>query len=336
MNGKLNIEKIAKRAGVSTATVSRVLNNYPYVKEETRSKVLKIIEKTNYRVNAIARNLRRKKTQSIGVIISNVLSPFYSKIAKAVEDVAINKNYSTILCNGGDNPDKEYQYLKLLHENRVDGIIISPTGKNIDYINFLISAGIPIVFIDRYIDGVDCDAVIVNNFEASYNAVNHVINKGYKKIAFISGPLDRFTGRERYRGYIKALEDNSIKIDENIIRYGDFTLESGFNHCKDLLENEDIDMIYIANSDMGTGAFQAIRKKGIKVPKDLGFMMFDEPNWATLVEPSITTISQPVFTLGSTACDLLFRRILRGDRDQIDKNTVKISLDAKLIVRKSI
>jgi len=336
MDGKLNIENIAKKAGVSTATVSRVLNDYPYVKAETRTKVLKIIEKTNYRVNAIARNLRRKKTQSIGVIISNVLSPFYSKIAKAVEDVAINKNYSTILCNGGDNPDKERQYLKLLHENRVDGIIISPTGKNVEYINFLINTGIPIVFIDRYIDDVDCDSVTVNNFEASYNAVDFVIKKGYKKIGFISGPLDRFTGKERYRGYVKALKDNSLKVDETIIRYGNFTLESGFNNCNEILDNSDIDLLYVANSDMGTGAFQAIRKRKINVPKELGFMMFDDPNWATLVEPSVTAISQPVFTLGSTACDLLFRRILSSSRSDIDKNTVRISLDARIIVRNSI
>ena len=332
----MNIENIARKAGVSTATVSRVLNDYPYVKEETRTKVLKIIEETNYRVNAIARNLRRKKTQSIGVIISNVLSPFYSKIAKAVEDVAINKKYSTILCNGGDNPEKEYQYLKLLHENRVDGIIISPTGKNIDYINFLIGTGIPIVFIDRYIDEVDCDSVIVNNYEASYNAVNHVIQKGYRKIGFISGPLDRFTGRERYRGYIKALEDNAIDVDENIIRYGDFTLESGIINAKDILSKADIDLLYVANSDMGTGAFRVIKEYRINIPRDLGFMMFDDPNWVTLVEPSITAISQPIFTLGSTACDLLFRRILRADRSQMDKNTVRITLDAKLIVRGSI
>ena len=129
MKKKSNIEEVARYAGVSTATVSRVLNNYPFVKDETRRKVLEVIRETNYQVNAVARNLRRKKTQSIGVIISNVLSSFYSIIAKAVEDTASTNRFSTVLCNGGDSPEKELSYLKVLHENRVDGVILSPTGK---------------------------------------------------------------------------------------------------------------------------------------------------------------------------------------------------------------
>ena len=331
-----NIEAIAQLAGVSTATVSRVLNDYPFVKEETRKKVLKVIEETNYHVNAIARNLRRKKTHSIGVIISNVLSPFYSIVAKSVEDVAIKNNYSTILCNGGDNPKKEFRYLKLLHENRVDGIIISPTGKNLDYIKFLIKSGTPIVFIDRYIDEIDCDSVIVNNREASFNALNFVIKKGYRRIGCIAGPQDRFTGRERYIGFLRALEANSIEIDEKLIRFGDFTLESGAEMAKDLLKSEKIDLLFVANSDMATGAYKVIREMGLRVPEDLGFLVFDDPSWATMVDPPVTVISQPVFTLGSTAADLLFRRVLFDGGNYMEKNSVRVTLDAKLILRESI
>jgi len=335
MTKKLNMDKVAELAGVSTATVSRVLNDYPFVKEKTRNKVLKVINETNYRVNAVARNLRRKKTHSIGVIISNVLSPFYSVIAKAVEDVAIKNQFSTILCNGGDNPEKELKYLKVLHENRVDGIILSPTGKNKDYLNFLISSGIPVAFIDRKVEGIGCDTVLVNNREASFRAVQYMLEKGYRKIGFISGPKDRTTGLERLEGYHRALIEKKVKVDEGLIRIGDFSLESGMENTLDLLRSADIDGLYVANSDMATGAFQVLKERDIKIPADIAFLMFDDPNWTTLVTPKVTAIKQPVYTLGSAAADLLFKRILEG-RNYIDKEPVRVRLEANLIIRDSV
>jgi len=334
MEKKINIAEVAEKAGVSTATVSRVINDYPFVREETKKKVLKVIDETHYRVNAVARNLRRKKTHSVGVIISNVLSPFYSIIAKAVEDVANKNNYSTILCNGGDSPEKERKYLKVLHENRVDGIILSPTGKNKDYLNYLISSGIPIAFIDRVVEGVNCDTVMVNNREASYNAIDYLIKKGYRKIATVAGPMDRTTGIERLEGYIKAHKDNGIDIDKCMIRYGDFSLESGKKHTLDLIENTAMEAVFVANTDMATGAFQIIKEKKLKVPKDIAFVMFDDPAWTTLVTPNITAVAQPVYTLGSTTADLLLKRVVEGRR-YIDKEPVKVILEAKLIVRES-
>jgi DNA-binding LacI/PurR family transcriptional regulator len=335
MNQKLNIDQVARIAGVSTATVSRVINDYPFVKEQTRQRVLKVIGETKYRVNAVARSLRRKRTYSIGVIVSNVLSPFYSVIAKSVEDVAIRNGYSTILCNGGDNPEKELKYLHVLHENRVDGIIISPTGKNKDYLQFLISSGIPISFVDRTVEGVECDAVVVNNRDASYRAVEYLVKKGYRRIGFISGPKDRMTGFDRLEGYIKALEDNHIDIDERLIKIGDFTMESGKQKAAELLEETDSEVIYVANHDMATGAYQVLRERGLRIPEDIGFMMFDDPDWATLVSPKITAIRQPVYTLGSTAAELLFKRIIEG-RKYMDMEPVQIVLEAKFLQRESV
>lgn len=335
MNEKINIDQIARIAGVSTATVSRVINDYPFVREQTRMRVLKVIRDTKYRVNAVARSLRRKKTYSIGVIVSNVLSPFYSVIAKSVEDVAIKNGYSTILCNGGDNPEKELKYLHVLHENRVDGVILSPTGKNRDYLQFLISSGIPVSFVDRTVEGVDCDAVVVNNREASYRAVEYLVKKGYRRIGFISGPKDRMTGFDRLEGYIRALKNNRIDVDEKLIKVGDFTIESGKRMAAELLEETDSEVIYVANHDMATGAYQVLREKGLNIPEDIGFMMFDDPDWASLVSPRITAIRQPVYTLGSTAAELLFKRILEG-RNYMDIEPVQIVLEAKFLQRESV
>jgi len=335
MTKKLNIDKVAKLAGVSTATVSRVLNDYPFVKESTRDRVLQVIKETQYRVNAVARNLRRRKTLSIGMIISNVLSSFYSVLAKAVEDVATQNNYSTILCNGGDSAEKERKYLKVLHENRVDGIILSPTGRNADYLNFLISSGIPVAFVDRITQGVECDCVLVNNREATRRAVEFVIDRGYRKIGCIAGPMDRTTGIERLEGYREALAGRGVCFDEKLVKYGDFSVESGRKRMKDFFETMEIDAVFVSNFDMATGAFQIIKEKGYKIPEDIGFLMFDDSVWTSLVTPSVTAISQPVYALGTTAADLLFKRIFNG-RNYVEQKPEKVMLETKLIVRESI
>lgn len=334
MKGRLNIAEVARLAGVSTATVSRVLNGQPLVKERTRQRVLKVINVTNYRVNAVARNLRRNRTHTIGVIISNVLSTFYSVIAKAVEDVALRNDYSMVLCNGGDEPDKEMQYLKVLHENRVDGIVLSPTGKNNEYLRALVSSDVPISIIDRQIEGIGCDTVLVNNREASKKAVEFLIERGYRRIGCISGPRDRRTGLERIKGYMDAHLKRGIPVDEKLIEYGDFSLESGRENAFLLLTNNDIDAIYVANTDMATGAYQVIKERGIGIPDEIGFVMFDDPDWTRLVTPQVTAVSQPVYTIGSTAADLLFKRI-NDRRNYIDKEPAKIVLQAKLVVRGS-
>jgi DNA-binding LacI/PurR family transcriptional regulator len=335
MNRKFNIEEVAKYAGVSTATVSRVLNNYPFVKDETRRKVLQVIRETNYQVNAVARNLRRKKTHSIGVIISNVLSSFYSIIAKAVEDAAIRNKFSTVLCNGGDSPEKELSYLKVLHENRVDGIILSPTGKNRDYLSLLISSGIPVTLVDRTVKGLQCDTVLVNNREASREMVRYILRQGYRNIGFIAGPQDRLTGIERLQGYYDAHENEGVTVNEGLVKFGDFLIESGKARAIELLENGRLDALYVSNSDMATGAYVAIKEKGLRIPEDIGFAMFDDPDWASLVTPGVSAVRQPVYTLGSTAADLLVKRIVDGS-GAIDTKPVKIVLEARFIKRGSV
>jgi LacI family transcriptional regulator len=335
MTKRLNIAEVARAAGVSTATVSRVLNGQPFVKDNTREKVLGVIDETNYRVNAVARNLRRKKTHSIGIIISNVLSPFYSVIAKAVEDVALRNNYSMVLCNGGDKPEKEHRYLQVLHENRVDGIIISPTGDNDKYLKYLISSGIVVCFIDRKVNGMVCDSVIVNNREASKEAVAHLFERGYRRIGLISGPKERTTGYLRMEGYLDAHKEYGIPPQERFIRYGDFSLESGRTNAALLLEENDIDALYVANTDMAMGAYGLVKERGIVIPDDIGFVMFDDPDWTKLVSPQLTAVRQPVYELGSTAAKMLFRR-LQMPPEQLKKGPVQTVLNAVLVRRGSV
>jgi DNA-binding LacI/PurR family transcriptional regulator len=332
---KVNIKTVAEKAGVSTATVSRVIREYPGVREKTRKKVLKVITELNYEINAIARSLRQKKTNTIGVIIGNVLSQFYSIIAKSVEDIANKFGYNVILCNGDDNPEKELKYLKVLKSNRVDGIILTPTGKNAKYINWLIESGTKVVLLDRLINGVDCDSVLVDNENGAYNAVKHLINQGYRRIAIINGYIDRTTGRGRLNGYLRALKEAGIPKDDSLIKIGNFKKRSGINLARELLESSNRpEAIFISNLDMTLGALITIKEIGTKIPDDIGIVGFDDPEWALILDPPITTVSQPVYSLGSTAAEMLIGKI-ENKETRIDNKPLIMTLSTNLIIRNS-
>jgi len=330
----LNIKVIAEKAGVSTATVSRVLSGFPGVREKTKKKVMKITSELNYEVDGIARSLRQKKTFKIGVIVGNVLSQFYTVLAKSIEDIANKYGYSVILCNGDDDPEKELNYLKVLRSSRVDGIIIVPTGKNVGYINNLLQSNIKIVLVDRLIEGVDCDAVLVDNEKGAYTAVKYLIDKGYKKIAIIDGLIDVTTGKERLKGYLRALNENNISRNDDFIKIKDFKKRSGIMFANELLENKNKpEAIFVANLDLTLGALLSIKSLGLKIPDDIAVIGFDDSDWAQILESPLTTISQPVYDLGTTAAEMLIKNI---ENDNSKKEKLIVTLNTKLIERDSV
>lgn len=332
---KINIKDVAKKAGVSTATVSRVLGDFPGVRDKTRKKVLKAVSELNYEINAVARSLRQKKTNSIGIIVGNVLSQFYSVIAKSVEDTANKFGYHTILCNGDENPEKELEYLKVLKSNRVDGIILVPTGKNSEYVQRLIDSRTKVVLLDRLIEGVDCDAVLVDNTNGAYKVVKHLINQGYRKIGIVDGYLDRTTGAERLRGYLQAIKEAGITKDDSLIKIGNFKKESGKRLTRELLKQSNRpEAIFTTNIDMSMGALIVIKEMGLAIPEDIGIVCFDDSDWALILEPPITVIRQPVYQLGSTAAELLIKKI-EGDKDSLDPKPTIVTLNTELIIRNS-
>lgn len=329
---KVNMKTVAKEADVSTATVSRVIGKYPGVRDKTKKRVLKTIEKLNYEKNAVASNLRRKKTNTIGIIIGNVLSQFYSIIAKSVEVFARENNYSVILCNSDDNPEKEIEYLRILKANRVDGIILTPTGKNVDYINRLLESEIKMVLIDRLIDKVNCDALLIENESSSYNAVKFLIDRGYKKIAIINGYIDRTTGKERLNGYIRALAKSNISVNNNFIKIGSFKKRCGIKMTKELLdETEKPEAIFCANLDITLGTLAALKEERLKVPNDIGIVGFDDSEVANLMD--ITVVKQPVREIGTSAAELLIKKI-ENNLSQKERPLIT-RLTTKLIVRNS-
>ncbi|HDP37130.1 MAG TPA: LacI family transcriptional regulator [Candidatus Atribacteria bacterium] len=332
---KINIKDVARKAGVSTATVSRVLRDFLGVRDKTRKKVLKAVTELNYEINAVARSLRQKKTNSIGIIVGNVLSQFYSVIAKSVEDTANKFGYHTILCNGDENPEKELEYLKVLKSNRVDGIILTPTGKNSEYVQHLINTKMKVVFLDRLIEGVDCDAVLVDNTNGAYKAVKHLIGQGYRKIGIVDGYIDRTTGAERLKGYLQAIEEAGIAKDDSLIKIGNFKKESGKKLTEELLKQSNRpEAIFTTNIDMSMGALIAIKEMGLSIPDDIGIVCFDDSDWASILEPPITVIRQPVYQLGFRAAELLIKKI-KDEEKKLDHQPSVVTLRTELIIRNS-
>lgn len=326
----VTIKEIAERLGVSTATVSRALNNTGYVSEETRKKIIETADALGYKKYK-EKETSRVKTNLVGVIVSDITNPFFTQIVRGIEDVLSSSGYSLLLCNADENIDKEIHYLKVFQDKNVDGIILVPAGGDHKGIKDIVNKGIPLVLVDRLINGLDVDAVIIDNVSGAYEGVSHLISEGYRKIGIIIGPLEVMTAKERLEGYKKALQDNGIEFNEDLVEFGEYTQDGGYRAAKTLIKKEKPDAIFVTNNVMTTGALLAIKELGIKIPNEIGIVGFDDLEWAPLMNPPLTTISQPIYTIGSTAAQLLLRRL--GRTAKLRKEVV--ILKSELIIRES-
>lgn len=306
-----SIKDVAKAAGVSTATVSRVLANNAPIKPETRDRVLKAVADLNYRPNLIARSLRAQKSAKIGLVVSDIRNPFFTAIGRAVEDAAYEQGYSVLMCNTDENPEKEELYLNLLYDENVAGVIFSPTHQfNINSQTY--NQKMPFVIIDRSVDSSDVDMVLLDNVAAAYELTEHLINNGYKKLAGLFGDAST-TGQERSRGFHKAIKDHHLTpVAAHFIAP---RIQQGYETSMALLNQpERPDAIFTSNSMLTAGVYQAARDSKLKVPSDVAVVGFDETTWGALVDPPITVIAQPTEEIGRTATELLFQRIQEPSR----------------------
>jgi LacI family transcriptional regulator, fructose operon transcriptional repressor len=306
-----SIKDVAKVAGVSTATVSRVLANHTRVNDNTRQRVLDAVEQLNYRPNLIARSLRVQKSAKIGLVVSDIRNPFFTAIGRAVEDSAYEQGYSVLMCNTDENPEKEELYLNLLHDENVAGVIFSPTHQFRSRLSTYTS-NIPFVIIDRAVNSKQMDMVLLDNITAGYELTTHLIENGYRKLAGLFGNAST-TAPERNKGFRKALSEYRLEpIAEYFIPP---RIQQGYEKTLTLLNASDRpDAIFTSNSLLTAGAFQAIRDCKLKVPADVALVGFDETTWGELVDPPITLIAQPTEEIGRTATELLFQRIVEPTR----------------------
>ena len=309
---KVTIKQIANKAGVSIATVSKIVNKKDErISQATRDRVLSIIEQEGYVPNTVARSMVTKRTKSIGLIIPDISNPFFPDMARGVEDYANEHGYSLILCNSDNDINKEEKYLGLLQEKMVDGIIITASSSRTDESPKIKGINIPIVSVDRDIDGLDDnDKVTVDNEGGAYEAVTFLLNKNYKKILHISGPLISKTAKDRYKGYKRAHKDYNIDLINNHLYEGKYTAESGYEAITKMIEDKvDFDSVFCGNDLIALGVYKAFHERNIKVPEDIGIVGFDDIYMAAIVSPELTTVHQPSYQMGFKSVELLINKI---------------------------
>lgn len=328
-----SLNDVAKKAGVSIATVSRVINKGTNVNEDTRAKVLKAIKELKYQPSRVAKRLRSKSASSnlIGVLIPDIQNPFYVDVLRGVEDVAYENSYAIIMCNFAQDERKEKMYLDILQQESIDGLIAAPAHERDPEMIKLVKGGLPIVCVDRGLIGVDVDVVVVKNKEGAFSAVDHLAKLGYKRIAYISGQLQIPSSRYREEGYRLALEENGIEFDSNLVKYGDSKHQSAVELCDELLRLPNPpDAIFTGNNLITLGALETIHKRGLHIPGDVAIIGFDDMYWSISLNPPLSAVRQPAYEIGRRAGELLIQRISDPKR-----STIQMTMNTELIIRKS-
>ena len=327
-----NISDVARKANVSTATVSHVLNNTRVVKEETRNKVLKAIEELNYSPNILAKSLKENKSNVVGLLIPDISNYFFTEIAKSVEKTLQEKGFNLILCNTNEDPELEEAQIRHLQSMMVSGLIIASSDKERDYRQYFHDSAYPLVFIDRQVTKKQGDSVMVDSYSSVVNAINLLVEKGHRKIGFIGGDPNLSTTSERLKGYKDSLLANNIPYDENIVGLAESKVENGYDICRNILaKGKKITALFIATSMMSIGAVQYLVESKVSIPDEIALIAYDDYVWALIANPPLTTIKQPTKEIGEKAANLLVERIKKKDKAFSEE-----ILNAEIIIRSSI
>ncbi|MBS3736797.1 MAG: LacI family DNA-binding transcriptional regulator [Candidatus Bipolaricaulota bacterium] len=328
------IEDVAEKAGVSKSTVSHVINETRYVSPELTEKVRRAMEELNYHSpNAIARGLKTQKTYTVGLIVSDITNMFSPYLARGLEGIASERGYNVIVSNTDELIGKEQDLIDSLIEQRVDGVVIAPTGKDDDKINLLREQDIPFVFLDRKVSSIEADFVTSNNEEGAYKATKHLLENGHERIGTILGPECISTSRSRYNGYKIALEEEGIEVNQDLLVRGDYKLEGGQEVTEKLLNlDRPPTALFSTNLMSNLGALKAIKNVGLKCPDDISLVGFDDVPWIEMLQPPLSVVSQKPYEMGYKAGALLFERL----NDQRKDNYRTIKLETDLIKRNSV
>lgn len=329
---KITIKEIAQMAGVSVATVSRVVNNNPQgVGKVKRQEILDIIEKYNYTPNLIAKSMVTNKTQCIGLLIPDILNPFFQNLARGIEDYAMQKGYSVFFCNTDNQVDKYLNYIKAMKSKNVDGLIITGYLEEISTELDKALKNSKVVIIDRHTKTSNYCQITTDNITAAYEMTTHLLSKGHKKIACITGPSQLHINQERVKGYKKALEHAKVEYDEGLMFEGDFRLASGQEQGELIIQQTDATAIFCFNDMMAQGVYKACTKLGKSIPGDISLVGFDDIYTAELMMPPLTTVKQPAYPMGEMAAELLIKWM---DEGVLSHKYIEIS--SEIVVRESV
>lgn len=304
------IRDVAKAAGVSAATVSRVLNGKEDVGVDLRRRVHGAVTELGYRRNGPARSLRTRAAMVLGLIISDITNPFFTAVVRGAEDEAQSAGYSVVLANADEDVAKEARYLEVAAAEQMAGVLLSPASPRQTRIDVLLEQGIPVVTIDRRLTATRVDSVSVNNHHAAREAAQHLIGQGCRRVGLVAGPVQTTTGASRLAGYRAALRAAGRRLDPSLVGYADFRTEGGYAATQQLLEQRrPPDGLLFSNNLMTVGGLRAIAEAGLAIPMDIAVVGFDDASWATALSPPLTVVAQPTYHIGQTAAKLLLRRV---------------------------
>jgi LacI family transcriptional regulator len=325
----ITIYDVARVAGVSMATVSRVVNGNSNVKPATRKKVMGVIEQLGYRPNAVARGLASKKTKTVGVVIPDISNAFYSEVTRGIEDIATMYRYNIILCNSDLQQERETQLIETLLEKQVDGLLFLGGNVREEHRRIYDHTNVPVVLVATKVEDNALPAVGIDQQQAAYDATVHFIEKGHKKIALIGGLLtDMVKGYPRYLGYRQALEEHQIDFDERLIRIGDYRYDSGYQAMTTLLGlTEFPESVVVLSDEMAVGAIHAVLDSGRKVPEDIEVIGYNNIPIASQVRPLLSTVDVPMYDLGAVAMRLL-TKYMHGE--EVQSGQVNLAHSIKL------
>jgi LacI family transcriptional regulator len=321
-----SIYDIAKQAGVSAATVSRVINNERYVSLKTQEKVQRVLQDTGFIPNANASSLTKKRTNTFAVVVPDLTNPFFTEIIHGIEGQAAARKIAVIVSNTDENIDKERKALRFLTERRVDALIIASAARSGDHIISCLGEDTPIVLLDRQPQGLKADLVRSDDHRGAEILVDYLVGLGHRKIGFIAGKRGISTTKLRLDGYRLALEKYGLECQAELIAQGDFKKEGGREGMLALLALPNPPTSVIASNNLeAIGALSAIREMGLRVPEDLSLVCFDDIELASLVYPFLTVVAQPVRTMGAVAAQLALER-LDGKAEQPREVVMQMTL----------
>lgn len=308
------IDDVARRAGVSPVTVSRVINGGTNVKAETRARVFEAIAELHYVPSIVARSLRSKRTNALALLVPDITNPFWTTVARGVEDAAQQGEYSVLLCNTDEQPNKLLRYLDVIMSQRVDGAIVAPYDSNPQNLARLMERKIPTVIIDRRIEGWEVDTVSGDSISGARALVQHLTSLGHQRIAAISGPMTTSTAEDRVIGYVLALDEAGLPIDPRLIKRGEFRASSGEELANQVFsEGLHPTAIFATNNAIAMGVIKVVDQRGLRIPQDIALVCFDDfPNLSS-VFPFLTVAVQPAYDMGAKAAELLLGRLSNSD-----------------------
>lgn len=329
----ITLRDVAAEAGVSIGIASRVLGGYGSFSEKSRASVLAAAEKVNYRANGVARSLRLRRTNTIGVLISQISSYHWTSFVQGVEESARRAGYGVVLANTADDPLREMEYLRDLRERGIDGIIASPLDRNLRAFRQAADSGFPMVTVNVHLGSDKAATVATDEKRAGADAVAHLASLGHRRIGLVAGDMTLESGRSRLESYLNGLEEAGIAFDEDLVVHANYRQDEAYEAARRLISMpQPPTALLVCNESMTGAVLRCLRDHGVGIPYDISLIGFDDPDWASFYSPAITTLREERYYMGKLACDALLAEL---ELNRVSQDSALVTLRTRLVVRQS-